>query len=269
MSQRENNPFTGASSVDISLIGSIAAAVMNLGAPYVVTWCRSFSPQPVVCAGVLLFGIANVLASYGKALWHFQLTQGLLIGIATCLSFMPSIAVPPSWFSQYRGLNMGIISAGTGIRGLVWSPILTVCLQHIGYRNTLRLTGCTCTALICVSGAVLRWEPNMAVRLREDRLKSSRISDLLRVPLPPWDIVMARKFWAQCLNAIFQSAADYTPVFYIAAYSKSLGYSDSGGSHFTALSNACNAIGKVAVGLVADKIGRLDSFVLTTLLSSV
>lgn len=48
-----------------------------------------------------------------------------------------------------------------------------------------------------------------------------------------------------------------------------MGYSDSEGSHFTALSNACNAIGKVAVGLVADKIGRLDSFVLTTLLSSV
>lgn len=47
-----------------------------------------------------------------------------------------------------------------------------------------------------------------------------------------------------------------------------MGYSDSEGSHFTALSNACNAIGKVAVGLVADKIGRLDSFVLT-LLSSV
>lgn len=48
-----------------------------------------------------------------------------------------------------------------------------------------------------------------------------------------------------------------------------MGYSDSEGSHFTSLSNACNAIGKVAVGLVADKIGRLDSFVLTTVLSSV
>lgn len=102
MSQRENNPFTGASSVDISLIGSIAAAVMKLGAPYVVAWCRSFSPQPVVCAGGLLFGIASVLASFGNALWHFQLTQGFLIGIATCLSFMPSMAVPPGWFGQYR-----------------------------------------------------------------------------------------------------------------------------------------------------------------------
>lgn len=269
MAKEANNPFTGASSADISLIGSIAAALMKLGAPYVVAWCKYFSPQSVVCAGGLLFGIASVLASFGNALWHFQLSQGLLIGIATCLSFMPSMAVPPTWFGKYRGLNMGIISAGTGIGGLVWSPILSACFQSIGFRNTLRLTGCICTVLICGSGAVLRWDPKMAARLHEDNLKLSSVSGLFKVPLPPREIVTSRKFVAQCLNAAFQSAAYYTPVFYIAAYSKTLGYSDSEGSNFTALSNSCNAIGKVAVGFVADKIGRLDSFFLTTLLSSV
>lgn len=269
MSRQPNNPFTGASSAEISLIGSIAAALMKLGAPYVVAWCKYFKPQPVVYAGGLLFGIASVLASFGKALWHFQLSQGLLIGIATCLSFMPSMAVPPGWFGKYRGLNMGIISAGTGIGGLVWSPILTACIQSMGFRNTLRLTGCICTILICGSGAVLDWDPKMDARLREDNLQQSWISGLFKVPIPPRKIVMTRKFFAQSLNAVFQSAAYYTPIFYIAAYSKTLGYSDSEGSNFTALSNACNAIGKVLVGFVADKIGRLDSFFLTTLLSSV
>jgi MFS family permease len=109
----------------------------------------------------------------------------------------------------------------------------------------------------------------MAAQLHEDNLKLSWVSGLLKVPLPPQKIVTTRKFFAQSLNAIFQSAAYYTPVFYIAAYSKTLGLSDSEGSNFTALSNACNAIGKVGVGFVADKIGRLDSFFLTTLLSSV
>lgn len=269
MSRQQKNPFTGASSAEISLIGSIAAALMKLGAPYVVAWCKYFRPQLVVFAGGLLFGIGSILASFGKELWHFQLTQGLLIGIATCLSFMPSMAVPPSWFGKYRGLNMGIISAGTGIGGLVWSPILTACIRSLGFRNTLRLTGCLCTVLICASGAVLDWEPKMAARLHEDNLKQSWASGLLKAPLPPREIVMTRKFFAQCLNAVFQSAAYYTPIFYIAAYSQTLGYNDSDGSNFTALSNACNAIGKVGVGFVADKIGRLDSFFLTAFLSSV
>ncbi|PYH92153.1 MFS general substrate transporter [Aspergillus ellipticus CBS 707.79] len=258
MSREPNNPFSGASSTEISLIGSIAAALTKLGAPYVVAWCKYFSPQPVVCAGGLLFGVASVLASFGKRLWHFQLAQGLLIGVATCLSSMPSMAVPPSWFGKHRGLDMGIISAGTGIGGLVGSPTLTACLQNIGFRNTLRLTGCVCTVLICASGAAMGWEPTMATRTHEDNRAQSWVSGLAKVPFPPRRIVVTRKFLAQGLNSVFQSAAYHTPIFYIAA-----------GANFTALSNACNAIGKVGVGFVADKIGRMDSFFLTTLLSSV
>ncbi|KAF5255863.1 hypothetical protein FOXYS1_13694, partial [Fusarium oxysporum] len=90
---------------------------------------------------------------------------------------------------------------------------------------------------------------------------------LFKVPLPPRNLVLTRKFLAQSINAFFQSAAYYTPIFYIAAFSKTLGYKDTDGANFTALSNACNAIGKVGVGFIADRIGRLDSFFLTTLLS--
>lgn len=80
---------------------------------------------------------------------------------------------------------------------------------------------------------------------------------------------MTRKFLAQSLNAIFQSAACYTPIFYTAAYSKTLGYRDSKGSNLTALTNAYNAMGNVGVSLIVDKFGRLDSFFLTTILSSI
>lgn len=100
MSREEGNPFSGAYSAEISLIGSIAAALMKLGAPYVVAWSKYFDPKPVIHAGGILYGVAMVLASFGKTLWHFQLTQGLLVGVATCLSFMPSMVVPPSYLEN-------------------------------------------------------------------------------------------------------------------------------------------------------------------------
>ncbi|KAL6918503.1 hypothetical protein FSST1_009998 [Fusarium sambucinum] len=267
MSKEPGNPFTGASSAEITLIGSIAASSMKLGAPYVVSWTKYFRPSAVVCTGGILYGIASVLASFGTSLWHLQLTQGLLIGIATCLSFMPSMVVPPSWFGRHRALCMGIISSGTGVGGLVWSPVLRACISQFGYPNTLRLTGCICTVLICISGFALTWEPQMAASLKSTDKRPGWATGLFKVPLPPRDLVMTRKFLAQSINAFFQSAAYYTPIFYIAAYSKTLGYNETDGANFTALSNACNAIGKVGVGFVADRIGRLDSFFLTTLLS--
>lgn len=269
MSKSEGNPFSSASSADITLVGSISASLTKLCAPFAVTWSKEFSPRAVVLAGGILYGVASVLASFGTALWHFQLTQGLLLGVATCLSFMPSMAVPPGWFGKNRALNMGIISAGTGIGGLIWSPILSVCIRSFGYRDTLRLTGCICTVLICTSALALDWEPATAARFHAERSRGTVLSRLLVIPFPPKTIALSRKFAAQSLNAALQSAAYYTPIFYIASYSKSLGYTDFQGSNFTSLSNACNAIGKIAVGFIADRVGRLDSLLVTTFLSAV
>lgn len=66
-----------------------------------------------------------------------------------------------------------------------------------------------------------------------------------------------------------QSAVYYTPVIFTVSYAKSLGWSDATGANLAALSNACNAIGKVGVGFVADKVGRLNAFFMTTLVSAV
>ncbi|KAH8672195.1 monocarboxylate transporter [Ilyonectria robusta] len=264
----DGTPFTGASSAEIDLIGTLSISLMTIGAPFAVAWVKIFSPQAIVCAGGLLFGLACVLASFGKSLWHFQLSQGLLLGIGTCLSFMPSMTVAPSWFGKHRGLAMGLISAGTGIGGLVWAPVITVCIREMGFRNTLRLTGALGTALICASGSALSWEPSMAAHLREESSSTSQTNALFRIPFPPWKIAKQRRFIAQALGAAFQSAAYYTPVFFIASYAKTLGYTDTDGANFTGVSNACNAIGKIAIGFVADRFGRLNAFFFTTLISA-
>ncbi|PYH55367.1 monocarboxylate transporter [Aspergillus niger CBS 101883] len=252
MATQKDTAFTGSSSAEITLIGSLSSAMMKLGAPFVVAWCKCFGPRIIVCVGGLIFGLANILASFGTASWHFQLSQGLLLGIGSCLSYMPSMIVPPTWFSKRRGLALGIISAGTGIGGLVFAPVIQASL------------------LICASGAVLVWEPAMEQRLQEEvAAKPSLVSRLFQFPLPPWSLVRQRKFIAQVLNAAFQSAAYYTPIYYISSYGQTLGYSESEGANWTSLSNACNAIGKVAIGYLADYIGRLNSFFLVTLLSAV
>ncbi|KAL4898858.1 hypothetical protein BDW74DRAFT_171927 [Aspergillus multicolor] len=267
MSNQENNPFTGVSSAEIALIGSLGAAIMKLVSPFVVAWCKCIGPRPVVSAGGLIFGLAHVLASFGTASWHFHLAQGVMLGIGSGLSYMPSMIVPPTWFSKRLGLALGIISAGTGIGGLVFAPVIEACIASMGFRNTLRLIGCVSAALIWASGAVFRWEPSAAAELREETSQKPVTSRLFHFRLPPRATVKQSKFIVQVLNGIFQSAAYNTPVFYISSYAQSLGYSESAGANFTSLSNACNAIGKIAIGFLADYTGRLNAFFGVTLFS--
>lgn len=263
-----NTPFTGASSAEIDLIGSLSVSLMTIGAPFAVAWAKHFGPQPVVCLSGLLFGLASVLASFGNRLWHFQLTQGLLLGIGTCCSFMPSMTVTPGWFGKQRAMAMGLVSAGTDIGGLVWAPVVTACVERIGFRNTLRLTGALAAVLICAAGCVLRWDPSTEARMRSGSHSTSGIRKLFVIPLPPWGLVKKREFIAQALGAASLCAAYYTPVFFMISYAQTLGYDQRDGANFTAISNACNAIGKIAVGFVADRVGRLNTFFLVTALSA-
>ncbi|KAF4454043.1 monocarboxylate transporter [Fusarium albosuccineum] len=269
MAPQQGTPFTGASSAQIDLIGTLSASLMTITAPFVMAWAKYFKPQAVVWAGGILFGIASVLVSFGKALWHFQIAQGLLMGIATGLSFVPSMTVAPTWFDKHRGLAMGIISAGTGIGGLVWAPAISACIKSMGFRNTLRLTGCLAATVICISGSVLDWEPSMAKHLSVQNEALSPTTALFKIPLPDWQTVKQGRFVAQAASTVFQSAAYYTPTFFTVMYAKTLGYDERDGANLTAVSNACNAIGKVAVGFIADRVGRLNSFFITTLLSAI
>ncbi|KAJ5455502.1 major facilitator superfamily domain-containing protein [Penicillium daleae] len=270
MAKKPGTPFTGASPAKIDLIGTISASLMTIGAPYTVAWAKYFCPQAVSLVGGVIFGLSLIAASFGTALWHFQVTQGLLLGIGTCLSFVVPVTVAPSWFANHRGLAMGIILSGTGIGGLVWAPALQACVDGIGFRNSLRLTGALSFALISTASGAMAWEPSTKARIEtENSARARRIDSLLRVPLVDFRIAKTKRFFAQALGAMFQSAAYYIPVFFFASYARSLGYSDTAGANFVAISNACNAIGKIAIGYVADRAGRLNALFLTTLLSAV
>ncbi|KAI3549298.1 hypothetical protein CSPX01_02406 [Colletotrichum filicis] len=266
MALQDNTPFTGATAARLDLIGTLAISMMTICAPVVVAWSKTIGPQKVMCAGGLLVGVANVLASFGRELWHYQITQGFLMGVGSCLSFVPSMVVVPTWFDKHRALAMGIVSAGSGVGGLVWAPVLVACIEKLGYKNTLRMTGALGAAVVCAGGAVLTWEPVMAAKIRHENATTPRLKKMFKVPLPPLKTVTQRKFIAQSLSMFCQSAAYYTPAFFFASYAKTLGYSDSDGANLTAVNNACNAVGKIAIGLVADRIGRLNALFLTTVI---
>ena len=261
-----DGPFANASPAQIDLIGTLGVSLMTIGAPYASAWTKSYSPRTMTWIGATLFALANVLASFGQALWHFQLTQGLLLGCATCLAYIPAVTVAPGWFNQRRGLAMGIVLSGTGVGGTLWAPVLRSLNAEIGFRNTLRLTGGISFILIAASGCVLKWHPNLEAQNRNEAVPGR---SRLRPPLANWQVVRSRMFAAQAASAILQAAAYYVPVYFISTYARTLGYSSSAGANFIALSNATSACGKVLLGYFADRLGRLNVLLLCTLLSAI
>lgn len=97
---------------------------MTIRAPYATAWSRIFSHTLVISSGGVFFAVACILASFSTQLWQFLLKQGLFLGMATCLAYMPAVTVSPTWHGPRHGLAMGIILFGTGVGGLVWAPVI-------------------------------------------------------------------------------------------------------------------------------------------------
>ena len=260
-----DGPFKDAGAAEIDLIGTLAVSLMTIGAPFASAWTKTYSPRSVTLVGGTLMAIANITASFGTKLWHFVLTQGILLGCGTCLSYIPSVTVAPGWFDARRGLAMGIILSGTGLGGVAWAPLLRYMNSAIGFRNSLRVTGIIAAVLITASASVLKWEPIADARRSQESQDRPR---RLNLPRANWNIVRTRAFAAHATAGILQAAAYITPTYFFSSYARTLGYSATAGANFIALSNACNFSGKIILGFLADRYGRLNALVLTTLVSA-
>ena len=270
MSHQRDTPFTGTSPAQISLIGTLSVSLMTIGAPFTVAWAKRFSPRLICLSGTVVFSAALILASFSNKLWQFELTQGFLLGIGTCLAYMVTVSVAPTWFGARRGLALGIITSGTGIGGLIWAPALKACIERFGFRQALRMAGGIAFVLNAAAATAMAWEPQTRISIQmENSMRSSRASGIIHVPLVDWRVAKSRRFIAHAVGAILQSAAYYLPLFFFATYARSLGYSNTAGANFIAISNACNAIGKVVIGYAADRMGRLNALVFTTAMSAI
>jgi len=241
MSLQPNTPFTGATPAGIDIIGTLSAAFMLVGAPFATAWAKRFSPRFIIYIGAGILFAATMMASYSQHLWQFILTQGFLMGVGTCFSYIPAVTVAPTWFGKHRGVALGIILSGTGLGGLCWAPALHALNEHLGFRNGIRISGCISAGLVLVGGTVLDWDPATKARIREENARlrarsSSWFGTLWNVPLVDWRIARTAKFSAQLSANVMQAAAYYTPVFFFSAYARTLGYSAQQGANFISVS---------------------------------
>ena len=269
MAKQPHTPFTEISSSIISLIGTLSIALMSMGGPFVMTWAKLYDPQPVIMLGGFIFGLGCILASLSEYVWDFALTQGILVGVGTCMAYVPTMSVAPTWFDKRRGLAMGIVISGSACGGMVWPPVLRAITAHVGFRNALRISGCLVILFVPLAGYALRWEPEFKAKVRSQTAGLTQATGWLKVPLVNWEVARTNKFIAQALGCFLQSAGYSTPLFFYAAFARSLGYSDSMADNFITFSNASNFLSRIVIGYAADKLGRLNLLYLTTVMSCI
>jgi MFS family permease len=108
---------------------TFALAIFFLGVGAIVggRWQDKVGPRKVAVTGVVLWGIANVLAGVGAtrfgAPWMY-LTYGLVGGFGLGLGYVTPVAAVTKWFPDKRGLATGMVVMGFGLGAFLYNNIL-------------------------------------------------------------------------------------------------------------------------------------------------
>ena len=171
-----------------------------------------FGTRIVVLIGAVLLGFALVLGSRARSLLEFQLTYGILVGIAASAFFTPMIAAATAWFETNRSLAVSLVSAGMGVAPMTISPFARWLITAYDWRIAMLIIGILAWTLLLPAALLVRRPPAPATANAASGLPANgagiSVADALR---SPQFLVLGLTFFACC-------AAHSGPIFHMVSY---------------------------------------------------
>ncbi|KUJ11078.1 MFS general substrate transporter [Mollisia scopiformis] len=151
-----HNLFPDSSPLDFAFIGGFNFAFALLIAPIATLLTKLYGVRTPMLLGIILLPSSFIGASFATKIWHLYLAQGMGIGVAVGLIYIPATAIIPQWFLKKRSLASGICSAGSGIGGHIICFATEAMLQNVGLVWSLRITAAVVFVVNLVATLLMR-----------------------------------------------------------------------------------------------------------------
>jgi sugar phosphate permease len=123
--------------------GALALRILLYGlmAPFAASLIDRYGLRRVILSAVLLIAAGLLLALKMTQVWHLVLLWGIVVGLGTGLTaLVTSAIVATRWFSERRGLVLGILTASSATGQLIFLPLAAWLEQRYGWRVALAPT---------------------------------------------------------------------------------------------------------------------------------
>ena len=143
----------------VSSIVSINIFLYGLIGPFAAALYQRFGLRRTMVAAAILLSAGYGLSTVATRYWEFVLLWGVVVGVGSGMAAtVLGAAVANRWFTNRRGLVMGILTASTATGQLVFLPWLASAVTVNGWR----------AAPLIVAGAMLLIAPIIWWWMRDD-----------------------------------------------------------------------------------------------------
>jgi MFS transporter, OFA family, oxalate/formate antiporter len=203
----------------------------------------------IATAGIVL-GAGLIISSQVSALWMLYIMAGVVVGFADGTAYITSLSNIIKWFPEKKGLISGISVGAYGTGSLLFKYINGSLIQNVGVSHTFLYWGIIVMIMV-VGGSFLVREAkvtNQAVSVQGIQVKDYTVKEMLKTKEVYLLFVM---FFTACMSGL-----------YLIGIVKDIGVSLAGldvatAANAVALVAIFNTVGRIILGALSDKVGRL------------
>ncbi|HYL60718.1 MAG TPA: MFS transporter [Candidatus Acidoferrales bacterium] len=250
----------------LSTLAGAASIAAGASAPFIGWLLDRIEARIVIVAGAVTTALAFFAASRADS-FAAMLAAYVVMGVgATASTTMPCSIVIANWFGARRGIALGVALAGTSLGGTGMTIVANYVVARHGWRGGY--VAMAVPMLVIVVPLII-----LTVRSRPpDSAPASAASDAPRIELPGLEIrdaVRCRSFWMISIADFMFAAVGGGAVLHLISYLIGIGYSASFAAGMMSLVFLFTSVGKLAMGLFADRVSARIALALDFTLAGV
>lgn len=216
----------------------------------------------VVVLGSVVMPIGFFIFSGATSLWMFYL-GGFFVGLGFSLaSITPVTLLIDQWFDKGEGLILGVISAGSGFGGALFSRIIGVQIVERGFQSAFHFTALFLVVTVIPVILFIRSKPE-GKKDKGETLPGTEVhinTELSNRPLDLGEIFKQGHFWL-ALAAILLIGMTMLPViFSTPPYLIEKGFDGVFAASVAGMIFLVMAFAKIMIGFMYDRLGIRTSF---------
>ncbi|KAI9676087.1 MAG: hypothetical protein M1817_000830 [Caeruleum heppii] len=241
----QDHHLRGTSPSAISWIGSLQLFLLFIGGIVIGPIFDAHGSKVLFWPGTVIYVLSMVLTSLATEYYQLMLAQGVMLGVGNAMLFYPTISAISQWFDRRRGYALGVVMAGSCLGGIVWPISIERMIATIGFPWAMRVSALVCLLVLLPSCflVVPRVAPRAPSEASGVRLKGIFADSRYTLLTAGFFFV----FWGM-----------FIPFYYLTLYGQFIGMSSFAANNLLPVLNAGSFIGRIASGLLADKLGRFN-----------
>jgi MFS family permease len=255
-------PALDISKAEAGVIYSSYFMTYMLFSPIMGSLSDKYDMRLIISAFVTLMGAGAFLMQFPTELWQACLFFAITgIGCAAC--WAPIMALSQRWTSdKKRGLSLALVDAGSTIGVMAAGVVVPMLIAESGWRFGWQVLGIFAMCLGVVNYFLIRDRPASSATAAIEKEEWKKHSGIT-----PRQLLSDRRFWLIGLAYLLVGVSIQIPFTFLSTYAvQELRFSYETATRLITLIGAAGLVGKLTLGPLSDKIGRIRIMALCSIL---